>query len=143
VTTGKPFHALGLGAVLAVTGFAVHAQGYSLVGTWRGAVMGMAFELVVQPNGAYSEIERSATIMTMQQGEVRALGPGLIAFVVEDWAPKTMPVYHATGTVGGHYTQQPTTKPPGGTWRIRFNGPNSVTMQDARLGGMVTFQRVG
>jgi|SRR5579872_6774346 len=132
-------------AVLAAT--TAFAQGASLVGSWRAfANIGGApveFDLVVQPNGAYSETERSATIMTMQTGEVRQAGPSMIAFVVEDWQPRTMPVYHATGTVGGYYTQDPTSKPPGGVWRIQFNGPASVTMQDANLGGVITFNRVG
>jgi len=134
-------------AALALAAGGAHAQVASLVGSWRAfANIGGAqvvFELVVQPNGAYSETQRSATLMTMQTGEVRQAGPNLVAFVVEDWRPRTMPVYHPTGTVGGYYTQQPTSKPPGGVWRIRFNGRNSVTMQDANLGGVITFTRVG
>lgn len=133
--------------VMGLAATAAHAQGGDLVGSWRAlANIGGApveFDLVMQPNGAYSETERSGSMMTMQTGEVRQAGPGMIIFVVEDWQPRTMPVYHATGTVGGYYTQEPTSKPPGGTWRIQFNGPNSVTMQDANLGGVLTFSRVG
>ena len=138
--------ALAAGA-MALAGTGAWAQGGSLAGTWRAMAapggVPVEFDLVVQPSGAYSETERSASAMTMQTGEVRQVGPGVIIFVVEDWQPRTMPQYHPTGTVGGYYIQIPTSKPPGGTWRIQFNGPNSVTMQDANLGGVLTFQRVG
>jgi hypothetical protein len=122
---------------------AAHAQGASLVGTWQGLYQGIGFQLVVQPNGAFSETERSATMMTMQTGVIQTTGPGMITFVIQDWQPRTQNIYHPTGTVGGYYTQEPTARPPGGTYRIRFNSPNSVTMQDVTMGGVITFQRVG
>lgn len=135
------------GFAAAAAALPAHAQGGNLVGSWRAMAapggVPVEFDLVVQPSGAYSETERSASLMTMQTGEVRQAGPGMIAFVVEQWAPQTMPVYHPTGTVSGYYTQEPTSKPPGGVWRLTWNGPNSVTMQDVDLGGAVTFQRVG
>jgi hypothetical protein len=122
------------------------AQGGGLAGEWRamtliGAVP-VAFDLVVMPDNSFSETERSASIMTLQRGVMKKAGPEEYAFVVEDWEPKTMPVYHATGTSGGYYTQAPTTRPPGGIWRIHFNGPNSITATDVRLGGSLTYQRV-
>ena len=95
-----------------LAGGAAHAQ--SLTGSWQGAAMGILFQLTVQPNGAYIETQRSGTLMTQQQGEVRSAGQGMIAFTVDDWQPKTMPQYHPTGTVGGYYTQIPTSRPPGG-----------------------------
>ena len=136
---------LGAGAALMVLAAApgAEAQGPSLSGTWQGVYQGVAFELVVQPDGAFSETERAGQMMTMQTGVIRATGPGVITFVVEDWQPRTMPQYRPTGTVGGYYTQEPTSKPPGGTYRIRFNSPNSVTMQDVSMGGVIVFQRVG
>jgi hypothetical protein len=53
-----------------------------------------------------------------------------------------LPVYHATGTTGGYYTQEPVPRPPGGVFRYKFTSPNSVTLQDTNLGGAVTFNRV-
>jgi opacity protein-like surface antigen len=120
------------GAVLAAAvalGASV-AQAQSLTGSWQGFAQGIQFNLVVQPNGAYSETQRSGSLMTMQTGVIQSAGAGEIAFVVQDWQPRQMP-----------YTGQLAAKPPGGIWRIQFNGPNSVTMQDVRLGGSVTFTR--
>jgi hypothetical protein len=118
---------LGAAAVMAASA----AQAQSLAGSWQGSAQGILFELVVQPDGAYSETQRSGSLMTMQTGVIQSAGAGEIAFVVEDWQPRTMP-----------YTGQQTSKPPGGIWRVQFNGPNSVTMQDVRLGGVVTFTRL-
>lgn len=123
------------------------AQTASLVGSWRGfaQIRGAAveFDLVVQPNGVFTETERSRALMTMQSGQTHFAAPDLVIFEVQDWRPRTMPVYHPTGTVGGYYTQQPTSRPPGGTWRLTWRGPNSVVMRDVNLGGAVTFNRVG
>ena len=55
---------------------------------------------------------------------------------------KTRSIYHATGTVGGYYTQEPIAKPSGGAWRVVFTSPNTVTLQDVRMGGSVNLQRV-
>ncbi|HWA59957.1 MAG TPA: hypothetical protein VG939_01210 [Caulobacteraceae bacterium] len=128
-----------LAAVLAATPAA--AQVAQMTGAWRGYAQGVTFNLVVEPNGRFSEQEIMGQMMTMQTGHIQPLGGDLVAFVVEDWQPRTRPVYHPTGTVGGYYTQEPNAKPPGGTWRILFNGPRSMTMRDARLGGQVTFTR--
>jgi hypothetical protein len=126
---------------LALAGSAAHAQ--SLTGAWRGIAMGIVFQLVVQPNGAYVETQSQGQLMTQQTGAIQSAGPGVVVFTVDTWSPSTMPVYHATGTVGGYYTQQPTTKPPGGTWRLVVNNANSFTLTDINLGGSITFNRVG
>ena len=117
------------------------AQVAQMAGTWNGTYMGVALRLIVGPDGRFSEVERSPTVMTMQTGHLRSFQKGVVSFVVEDWEPRTMPVYHPTGTVGGYTTQQPTNKPPGGTYRITFQGANQFTMQDVNMGGVVTFHR--
>ena len=127
--------------IFALTATAAHAQ--SLTGSWRGVAMGVTFTMTVQPNGAFVQSQQKGTLMTQQTGVVRSAAAGMVSFVVENWQPRTQPIYHATGTVGGYYTQQATAKPPGGTWRLQFNGPNSVTMTDVNLGGSITFNRVG
>ena len=133
--------ALAAAAAFTLAAGAAHAQ--SLTGSWQGMAMGIGVQLTVQPNGAYIETQRSGTLMTQQQGEIQSAGAGMIAFTVDDWQPRTMPVYHPTGTVGGYYTQAPTSKPPGGVWRLHWNSPSSFTLTDARLGGSITFNRVG
>jgi hypothetical protein len=133
----------GLAAALAFTLVAGAAQAQSLTGSWQGMAMGVLVQLTVQPSGAYIETQRSGSLMTQQQGAIQSAGAGMIAFTVDDWQPRTMPVYHPTGTVGGYYTQQPTTRPPGGVWRLHWNGPSSFTLTDVRLGGSITFDRAG
>jgi hypothetical protein len=135
--------ALAAIAAVALAAAAGAAQAQSLAGSWVGTAMGVGFQLTVQPNGAYIETERKGALMTQQTGVIRQTGAGVISFVVENWSPKTMPVYHATGTVGGYYTQQPTSKPPGGTYRIVWRGPTSFTLTDTTYGGSITFQRAG
>jgi hypothetical protein len=113
-----------------------------MAGSWQGTFQGITVRLVVTPQMGFSEQQIMGQLMTMQSGEIRAAGPGLVAFVVEDWQPRTMPRYHPTGTVGGYYTQEPMAKPPGGVWRITFQGADAMTMQDARLGGVILMRRV-
>jgi hypothetical protein len=133
--------ALAAAAAFILAGGAAHGQ--TLTGSWRGAALGVLFQLTVQPNGAYIESQSKGSLMTQQTGAIESAGPGMIAFTVEDWQPKTMPQYHPTGTVGGYYTQVPMGKPPGGVWRIRWNSPSSFTLTDVRLGGSLTFNRAG
>lgn len=135
--------ALAIFATLVFVLTATAANAQSLTGSWRGSAMGILFQLVVQPNGAYVETQSKGTLMTQQSGAVVPAGPGLVAFTVVSWSPRTQPIYHPTGTVGGYYTQQPTAPPPGGTWRLVFNGPNSFTITDVNLGGSLTFVRAG
>lgn len=124
---------------------ASRAQEPTLVGSWHGfapSAPGVAFNLVVGADHSYSEQTVAGSLMTLQQGHYEVVAPDVVAFVVENWEPKTRPVYHPTGTVGGYYTQEPLAKPPGGTWRIRFTSPDSFTMQDVNFGGVAVFNRV-
>jgi len=127
---------------------AAQAQGGNLAGGWRSVMVingtQVEFDLVVQPNMAFSETQRSGGGMTMQTGQIQQTGPGTITFVVEDWQPKSMASYSVgPGCYNPCWHQIPTSKPPGGTWTVQFNGPNSVTMHDVYLGGNITYQRVG
>ena len=135
-----------IAALALISSVAAAAQPPSLVGAWRGVaqVRGVTveFDLVIQPNGAFTETERTQTLMTMQTGQTHILAPNLVAFVIQDWRPRTMPVYRPNGAIGGYYSQQPTSKPPGGTWRMTWRGPNSVVLQDTVFGGAVTFNRI-
>ncbi len=135
-----------LGAVAApaqqISGAIGQAQQTSLVGQWRGVYSGITMTITIQPNGQYTQTAQSGTLMTEQSGPYNLVAPNTIIFSVTNWAPKTMPVYHATGTSGGYYTQQPTTKPPGGTDAYVFNGPNTVILTDQIMHGSVTMTRV-
>ena len=114
----------------------------SLVGQWRGVYQRITITIVIQPNGQYTQTAQSGTVMTLQSGPYRLVAPNTIIFSVTNWQPKTMPVYHATGTTGGYYTQQPTTKPPGATDTYVFNGANTLILTDQVIHGSITLARV-
>jgi hypothetical protein len=117
------------------------AQTQSLVGDWRGAYHGVNFRLVVEQGGAYAQTERMSRAVTAQRGVIQIAGPDTIIFVVQDWAPKMQNIYHPSGMTGGFWATGPVDKPPGGTYRVTFNSPNSITLKDVNLGGVITFQR--
>ena len=114
----------------------------SLVGQWRGVSGRITITIVIQPNGQYSQLAEMGTVMTTQSGPYKLVAPNIIAFSVTNWAPKTMPVYHATGTVGGYYTQQPLVKPPGAVDTYVFKGANTVVLTDQMTHGSITMTRV-
>ena len=137
----RPFRFV-LAAALVFTAVAVPAQQYGLVGQWRGVFQGITITIVIQPNGQYSQLAQSGTAMTQQSGPYKLFAPNTIAFTVTQWQPKTMPVYHPTGTVGGYYTQEPMAKPPGSMFAYVFNGPNTMILTDQVLHGSMTMVRV-
>ena len=135
-----------LGATAAAqTGGAIgHPQNNSnsLVGQWRGVFKGITITIVMQPNGQYSQLTQQGTAMAQQSGSYKLFAPNTIAFSVTEWQPKTMPVYHATGTTGGYYTQKPLVKPPNSMFTYAFNGPNALTLADQAMHGVITLTRV-
>ncbi|MGA3071018.1 MAG: hypothetical protein ABSD43_12460, partial [Terracidiphilus sp.] len=84
----------------------------------------------------------SGTVQTMQSGPYKLVSPNTIVFSVAEWAPKTMQVYHPTGTVGGYYTSESASKPPGATDKYVFTGPNAMTLTDLMNRGSVPMTRV-
>jgi hypothetical protein len=122
------------------------AQQNPFAGNWRGVAQvnrtSVTFNLLMGADQRYSEQQVLGPYMTMQTGRYSFPGQGVIAFQVEDWQPKTQSVYHPTGATGGYYTQQPVPRPPGGVFRFQFTSPDSFTLQDVNLGGVITFNRV-
>jgi hypothetical protein len=131
-----------LPVTLALSAMAAPAQQYSVVGQWRGVFQGITITIVIQPNGQYSQLTQKGTAMAQQSGPYKLFAPNTIAFSVTEWQPKTMPVYHATGTTGGYYTQQPMVKPPNAMFTYVFNGPNTMILTDQLLHGSMTMVRV-
>jgi hypothetical protein len=131
-----------LPVILALGAVVTPAQQNSLAGQWRGANQGITITIVIQPNGQYSQLAQSGTMMTQQSGPYKLVAPNTIEFSVTNWAPKTQQIYHATGTVGGYYTTQVVTKPPGATDTYVFNGPNTMTLTDQMTHGSITMTRV-
>ena len=137
-------------AALSFVASAADAQGGSFTGSWRSVMTingaAVEFDMVVQPNMAFNQVQRSGGGMTQQTGQVQQTGPDTVTFAVEDWEPKTMPSYsfdpqQCPGQPCWH--DIPTTKPPGGTWRYWFTDPNTLNMHDVYMGGDITYQRVG
>jgi hypothetical protein len=119
-----------------------HAQADGLAGDWQAAAGNSIYNLQVQPTGAYSEQQRQGMAWTHRSGVIRSSDPGHITFVVEDWEPKTVSIYHAGPTLsGGRYSQDPLPRPADETWRLTFNGPNIFTIQNVDDGETVTFTR--
>jgi hypothetical protein len=131
-----------LPVILALGALSAPAQQNSLVGQWRGVYQGIALSIVIQPNGQYTQTAQSGTLMTQQSGPYKFMAPNTIIFSVENWEPKTMPVYHPTGTVGGYYSNEPMAKPPGATDKYVFNGPNTMVLTDQMTRGSITMTRV-
>jgi hypothetical protein len=103
---------------------------------------GITLTIVIQPNGQYSQLAQSGTLMTQQSGPYRLVAPNTIIFSVTNWAPQTQQIYHPTGTGGGYYTTQPVAKPSGATDTVVFNGPNTITLTDQMTHGSMTMTRV-
>jgi hypothetical protein len=137
------------------------------VGQWRGTSEGITFTIVFEPNGQYSQLAQSGTLMTQQSGPYTLVPPNTLIFSVTDWEPKTQQIYHPDPTggqnkrgqqgpngngqnpnhpdngpsTGGYYTPQNVPKPPGGTFTYVFNGPNTFTMTDQNFHGSITLTR--
>jgi hypothetical protein len=135
-----------VGTLLVLANLPSRAQTNEFVGQWRGttAVNGVpvTVSLVMGPDQSYSHQMQMGPYMTLQTGQYALTGPNILTFNVVDWEPKTQPIYHPTGTVGGYYTYEPTGKPPGGTYAFQFNAPGSMTLRDVNFGGTITFVRV-
>ncbi len=130
-----------LPVVLALGALDAAAQQNSLVGTWRGVSGGITVTVVIQANGQYSQLSQSS-IVTTQSGPYRLVAPNTIIFSVTDWSPKTMPVYHPTGSDGGYYAQEPMAKPADTMDAYVFNDPNTVTFTDQVYHVSITMTRV-
>lgn len=78
----------------------------------------------------------------MELGNYRLFPQNVVTLEVLDWYPKTQPVCHAIGTTGGYYTQEPTPRPPGGSYNYVFGSPNSVTLTDLNTHASVTLTRM-
>jgi hypothetical protein len=143
---GRGFRAAFAAGLISIPAAVAYAQVNPFVGTWQGVAVvngtSINFNLVMGPDQRYSQQLQSGSLMTMESGHYTITNQNVIVFQVEDWQPKTLPVYHPTGTVGGYYTQDPAPKPPGGTFRFQFNSPGSVSLQDVNFGGNITFNRV-
>ena len=112
-------------------------------GTWQavGSVNGQRTVIQLVMNaGRYRETVQCGSLMTMQAGTYSVFGNTLVR-TVYDWEPKQRYVVDVRRNgLGGHY--EINAKPPGGSFRVTFNSPDSMFWQDVNFGGTITFQRV-
>lgn len=124
---------------------AAPAQQNPFVGTWRGVTnlqgRAMTFILAMGPDQRYSQQLAMGSYLTTQSGRYGFPAQNVVSFEVFDWEPKTQSVYKPYGTRNGFYVQEPVARPTGGTFRFRFASPTSFTLQDVKLGGVITFNR--
>ena len=131
-----------IAAAAALSTAALNAQQNSLVGQWRGVFRGITITIVIQPDGQYSQVAQSGTLMTQQSGPYRLAAPNTIIFSVIEWEPKTMPVYHPIGTTGGYYTYEVTAKPPDAMDTYVFKNPNTFILTDQMTHGSIIMTRL-
>ena len=131
------------GLALAV-GFAVVAHvavAQNLMGKWEGSTVvngqRYSFTMTITAGNHYIETAQAGTLMTTQSGTY-VFTNGLLVRNVTDWEPKQQMVVNPPyGT-----RSVPVARPPGGSFRVTFNGPNTMVLQDTKLKGTLTYQRV-
>ncbi len=122
-------------SLLLLTSATAGAQQIWFVGSWRASIYGLSDALIMQPNGRYTETMLGPAGMTQETGIYTFGQPNMIFFRPLDWSPKTKPVYHPQGTVGGYVTHEPLRPPPGNTCRFQFQNRMTVSLQCLSLRG--------
>lgn len=116
------------------------AQQNPFLGSWHATYQGIGVTMTMGADMRYQQTLAAAVGQTWQTGPY-TIRDGLLNLGVDDWEPKTRNVYVPTGTVGGYYAPEVNPKPAGGTFRFRFDGPDTLTLQDVNLGGVITYRR--
>jgi len=124
------------------TSIAVFALQNSLQGKWTTTIQvngqHVAIEGVYGPEGHYSEIVRSGSLMTSQSGTF-LFRDGTVYRTVKNWEPKRQWIAGAApGT--GHW--EDTKQPPGGVFRVTFTNADTTVWDDVNTRGSTTFHRV-
>jgi len=114
--------AAGLGLLALVQPVSAHAA--DLAGAWHGSVSNLAVNIVIAPDGQFTETFVTDGRTTDVKGHVVPFAPGVVTFVVDDWVPKSNPI---DGSV---------------TYRERWVSPNEVVMTDVNKQGSITLLRV-
>ncbi len=117
------------------------ATAQNLMGKWVGSTVingqKYSFTMTVTAGNHYIETAQVGTLMTTQSGTY-VFTNGLLVRNVIDWQPKQQMVVNPPyGT-----KSVPLAKPPGGSFRVTFTGPNTMVLQDVNTRGTLTYQRV-
>ena len=134
------FASLVLALVLSALPRESRAAG-QFAGTWRALAttsgMQCRFDLVMTTSGEYIENAHCGPYATSQRGIYRVFSNGTLSRSVTNWSPAQALVVDANGS---HL--QPTTRPPGGSYRYTFTNANTMVWRDLLMGGVLTWRRV-
>jgi transposase InsO family protein len=117
------------------------AAAQPFAGTWRAFAttggMQCRFDLVMTTTGNYIETAHCGPYATSQRGTYRVFANGTLSRAVTAWSPTQALVVDA----GGSHLE-PTTRPPGGSYRYTFTNSNTMVWRDLIMGGTLTFRRL-
>ena len=117
----------------------------SVVGTWRTTLPAGTITIAFAPNGSYNQLSVTKSgVQEAQDGPYQLVAPNSIIFRVTDWSPKTKMVLVPCGIPGDPVCnvqrEQANPKPPDSEYTYRFNGPNTMILNNQT--GTITFTRV-
>jgi hypothetical protein len=122
----------------------VRAQPSTLVGRWQGSAdvggQTIFIELLLGPDGQFSQRATAGVNATLLRGTYQLMQDTL-TLAVFDWEPKTQRVYVPMGTTGGYWEEQPTSQPPGGTYRVTLTSADSMNLTDLETGATIALRR--
>ena len=134
------FASLVLALVLAAAPRAGSAA-QPFAGTWRALAttggMQCRFDLVMTTAGQYIEQAQCGPYMTSQRGTYRVFANGTLSRSVTNWSP----AQHVVVDPGGSHLE-PSSRPPGGSYRYTFPNANTMVWRDLIMGGTLTWRRV-
>jgi hypothetical protein len=117
--------------------FPAQAQHHPLIGTWRSSAFTQAgpqqVELVILPNGAYSQQWRGQFVLNTYRGFWGEVSAGVYRFDIQDWEPKQW-----CGPLGC----TPILQPPGTIARIEFQGADRFNAVPLDGSAPMVYQRV-
>jgi hypothetical protein len=100
------------------------ADAQDFAGAWHGAVSNLAVNIVIAPDQQFTETFVTGGLTTNVKGHIVPFAPGVVTFVVDDWAPKSNPVDKAV------------------TYGLNWVNPNQVVLTDVNKHGSIVLLRV-
>lgn len=131
---------LALVLVVVATPRASVAAG-SFAGSWRAAAttggMQCQFALAMTTSGEYIEQARCGPYVTGQRGTYRVFSNGTLSRSVTNWSP----AQHIVVDAGGGSHLEPSSRPPGGSYRYTFTNAKTMVWRDLIMGGTLVWHR--